>query len=158
MHPRLVRYAKRRVDADAAMDVAAQTLQTIWSKDMDAPSDDDTDRQLQSLAYRIAEEHLRSLHRVQDRSSLVTSPATETAYADRSELDDIADLVVAPEGAQWLTQLSFTDREVLALVADGYTVSEIAVILDCSAATVSMRLQRAKRNLKLILGRRSLDG
>lgn len=158
MHPRLVRYAKRRVDAESAMDVAAMTLQTIWSKDMAAPIDDDADRQLQSFAYRIAEEHLRSLQPVPDPSKRATSPMTDTARVDPAEIDDIANLVVTPDAAPWLTQLSFTDREVLALVADGYTVSEIAVILDCRAAAVSMRLQRAKRNLKLILGRRSLDG
>lgn len=154
MHPRLIRYAKRRLDAESASDVASMTMQTIWTKGVDAPSDEVSHRQLQSLAYRIVEGHIRNTLRAQQRLSRVVSAVTDMTRTSPAHLTDIADLVVPPEGSEWLAHLSFTDREVLALVADGYAVSEISLILDCSAAAVSMRLQRARRNLKLILGRR----
>jgi RNA polymerase sigma factor (sigma-70 family) len=158
MHPRLVRYAKRRLEAESALDVASMSLQTIWSKNLDPPSDDVAERQLQSLAYRIAEGHIRNTLRAQERLRRVVSVVTDTVRTGPAHVTDIADVVVQPDGSEWLAELSLTDREVLALIADGYAVSEVAVILDCSAAAVSMRLQRARRNLKLILGRRSSDG
>lgn len=152
MHPRLVRYAKRQLDADTALDVASQAMQTIWSKNVETPVDDTERRQLQSLAYRIVEGHIRNAVRARGRFGRVVVAIAETRRQEPMHVSDVADLVV--EGAaEWLKKLSVTDREVLALVADGYTVAEIALILDCTPAAVSMRLQRAKRNLKLLLGR-----
>lgn len=158
MHPRLVRYAKRRVDPESALDIASMTMQTIWSKNLDAPADDVSERKLKSFAYRIAEGHIRNTMRSQERVRRVVSVVTDTHLTSPLHVDDVADLVVGSDGSEWLVQLSFTDREVLALIADGYAVSEIAAILDCTPAAVSMRLQRAKRNLKLLVGRRLLDG
>lgn len=134
MHPRLARYAKRQLDPDTALDVASQTMETIWAKGVAAPADDTERRRLQILAYRIVQGNIRNALRAQGRAS-------EPVMAD----DDSTEL---------LEKLSITDREVLALVADGYGVAEISLILDCPPAAVGKRLQRAKRNLKLILGRR----
>jgi RNA polymerase sigma-70 factor (ECF subfamily) len=157
MHPRLVRYAKRRLEAETALDVASQTMQTIWSKNLDNPADDVAKRKLQSLAYRVVEGHIRNTLRANDRFRRLAATVADTQRTDPDHVEDIADLVVQPDGSSWLSQLKLTDREVLALLADGYAVAEIAVILDCSPAAISMRLQRARKNLKLILGRRSSD-
>lgn len=53
----------------------------------------------------------------------------------------------------WGQPVSMTDRDVLALIVDGYTIAEIAVILNCKAGAVSVRLQRAKKNAKLLWAR-----
>lgn len=153
MHPRLVRYAKRRLDPDTALDVASLSMQTIWSKNVTMPVDDTERRQLQSLAYRIVEGHIRNALRARGRFGRVVVAVADDTRHQPAHATDIADLVTS-DPVEWLEKLSVTDREVLALLADGYTVAEIAAILDCSPAAVSMRLQRAKRNLKLILGRR----
>lgn len=153
MHPRLVRYAKRQLDPDTALDVASQAMQTIWAKNVAAPVDDSETRRLQSLAYRIVEGHIRNALRARGRFGRVVVAVAETRRREPTHISDIADLVVDDDTIEWLEKLSVTDREVLALVADGYSVSEIALVLDCTPGAVSMRLQRAKRNLKLILGR-----
>lgn len=153
MHPRLVRYAKRRLDDDSALDVSSQAMQTIWAKNLMAPRTDLETRQLQSLAYRIVEGHIRNAVRAQGRFGRVVEAVAETRRREPTHVSDIADLVVEGDAVEWLEKLSVTDREVLALVMDGYAVAEIALILDCTPAAVSMRLQRAKRNVKLLLGR-----
>ena len=152
-HPRLVRYAKRRLDPESALDVASQAMQTIWAKNLLAATNDVESRQLQSLAYRIVEGHIRNALRSRSRLGRVVLAVAEARRQEPTHVSDIADLVVAGESTEWLEKLAITDREVLSLVADGYAVAEIAVILECTPAAVTMRLQRAKRNLKLILGR-----
>lgn len=153
MHPKLVRYARRRLDADLALDVSAQAMQTIWVKNLAAPNGDVELRQLQSLAYRIVEGHIRNAQRTDRRHLRVIDAIAEERRAEPTHVDDIADLLIEGESAAWLEKLSLTDREVLALLADGYAVSEIAVILECTPGAVTMRLQRARKNLKIVLGR-----
>lgn len=131
------------------MDAASQTMHTIWVKDVDAPRTEIEHRQLQSLAYRVADGHVRNAQRSASRLARLVEAVAGVA-GRRTVAADVADLVV--EGpAEWLDRLSRTDREVLSLVADGYRVSEISLILECSPAAVSMRLQRARRNLQTIL-------
>lgn len=153
MHPRLVRYAKRQLDPETALDVASQAMQTIWVKNVAAPADDTERRQLQSLAYRIVGGHIRNTVRARGRFERVVVAVAETRHREPTHISDVADLVVDGDSVEWLEKLSVTDREVLALVADGYAVAEISLILSCTPAAVSLRLQRAKRNLKLIVGR-----
>lgn len=148
-HPKILRYTKRFLDPDAAMDAAAQTMHTIWVKDVDAPRTEIEHRQLQSLAYRVADGHVRNAHRSASRLARLVEAVAGVA-GRRGVAPDVADLVVEGPTA-WLDLLSLTDREVLSLVADGYRVSEISLILECSPAAVSMRLQRARRNLQTIL-------
>lgn len=153
MHPRLVRYARRRLDDDSALDVASQAMHTIWVKNVAPPRTELESRQLQSLAYRIVEGHIRNALRARGRFGRVVNAVAETRRNEPTHVSDIADLVADGGEVAWLEKLSVTDREVLALVVDGYAVAEIALILDCTPAAVSMRLQRAKRNVKLLLGR-----
>ncbi|MET0449562.1 MAG: sigma-70 family RNA polymerase sigma factor, partial [Aeromicrobium sp.] len=151
-------YARRRLDDDTALDVSSQAMQTIWSKDLAAPRTEIESRQLQSLAYRIVEGHIRNALRSRGRFGRIVLAVAETQRLEPNQISDIADLVVEGDAVEWLEKLSVTDREVLALVMDGYAVSEIALILDCTPAAVSMRLQRAKRNLRLLLGRGTQHG
>jgi RNA polymerase sigma factor (sigma-70 family) len=149
-HPKIVRYAKRFLGPDAAMDAASQTMHTIWTKNVDAPQTEVEHRQLQSLAYRVADGHIRNAQRSAKRFSRLLE-AVASVGGRFAVVADVADLVVEDGPAEWLEQLSLTDREVLSLIADGYAVSEMSNILECSPAAVSMRLQRARRNLRTVL-------
>jgi RNA polymerase sigma-70 factor (ECF subfamily) len=157
MHPKLVRYAKRRLNADLALDVSSQAMQTIWAKKISAPRDEIEQRQLQSLAYRIVEGHIRNAQRADRRYLRVIDAVADVRRVEPAYVGDIADLVIEVESSTWIDKLSLTDREVLSLLADGYAVSEIAVILECTPAAVSMRLQRARKNLKIVMGRGAHD-
>lgn len=157
MHPKLVRYAKRRLDADSALDVAAQAMHTMWAKQLDVPTGEVEGRRLQSLAYRIVDGHIRNALRTNRRFLRVVDAVADTRRHEPEHVADIADVVVEGDSRDWLEKLSLTDREVLSLLSDGYAVSEIAVILDCSPAAVTMRLKRARKNLKLVLGRSAHD-
>ena len=145
-----MRYAKRFLGPDAAMDAASQTMHTIWTKNVDAPRTEIEHRQLQSLAYRVADGHIRNTQRGAKRFARLLE-AVASVGGRFAVVADVADLVVEDGPAEWLGQLSLTDREVLSLIADGYAVSEMSCILECSPAAVSMRLQRARRNLRTIL-------
>lgn len=151
MYPKIVQYARRRLDHDVADEVASQTLQTIWDKDLDDPDGEIEERSLRSLAYRIAEGLINNAVRAGVRRTRLigrlVSDADQEAHAP-----DVADLVVNGT-PPWVSSLPLTDREVLALLVDGYPVAEIAVILDCSPAAVTMRLQRAKKNLRALIGK-----
>lgn len=152
MYPKIVRYARRRLDVDAADEVASQTLQAIWDKDVDDPDDEIEERRLRSLAYRVAEGLIRNAVRAGARRSRLIGRLASAADQDPRHEPDIADLVVNGSPS-WVSGLPLTDREVLALLVDGYPVAEIAVILDCSPAAVTMRLQRAKKNLRALIGK-----
>ena len=148
MYPKIVRYASRRLDASGADDVASQTMQALWDKDLDDPADEIEERKLRSLAYRVAEGLIRNAARAGARRNRLINRLASTGQPEHEP--DIADLVVNGSPS-WVAELPLTDREVLALLVDGYPVAEIAEILDCSAAAVSMRLQRAKKNLRALM-------
>lgn len=152
MYPKLVQYARRRLDLDVADEVASQTLQAIWDKDLDDPDGEIEERSLRSLAYRIAEGLINNAVRAGVRRTRLIDRLVSDSDQDSHHAPDVADLVV--DGSpSWVASLPLTDREVLALLVDGYPVAEIAVILDCSPAAVTMRLQRAKKNLRSLMGK-----
>lgn len=152
MYPRLVRYACRTTDRDTAEDAAALALQTLWQKSPPEPTDDVQHRQVRSLCYRLVEGHLRNIAR-SERSRRRTWMVLVQRRRDPERVEDIADLVCDGPLPEWADQLPPTDREVLALVVDGYSVAEISLILECSPAAVSMRLQRARARVAKALER-----
>lgn len=154
MFPKLARYAQRRLDPDAAQDIAAAALKQVWIKDPATPADALDERRLQSLAYRIADGLVRNaLRSARSRRELTDRLGT----LPPDQLPDVADEVLDRDAIEWPGPLSLTDREVLNLLVDGYRVAEIAVILDCSPAAVSMRLHRAKRNVRRMVAREVKD-
>ena len=145
--PALVRYAQRQVDPAEAEDLAQLTLEVIWNKNVRSPRDDLEHKKLRNLAYRVLEGLLRNRSRAE--------------FAYRRAIDrvgrlspehpkDLIESIVFDEWPEWTRSLSLTDRQVLELIVDGYKVAEIAVILDCTPAAVSMRLQRARKNAKAL--------
>ncbi|OUZ10251.1 hypothetical protein BHE97_07800 [Aeromicrobium sp. PE09-221] len=152
--PDLVRYAQRQVNSAEAEDLAQLTLEVIWNKNVQSPRYDLEHKKLKNLAYRVLEGLLRNRWRAEvayrqaiDRVGKLPSERTK----------DLIELVVFDEWPEWTRSLSLTDRQVLELVIDGYKVAEIAIILDCTPAAVSMRLQRARKNAKALWADREVN-
>lgn len=160
MRPRLLRAARRTLDPDTANDVAIAALHTIWAKNLPAPADEGEMLRLQSLAFRVLEGEVRNAQRARfRRARLIDAIADHHATAPGVE-PDVADRV--GEGHDdtvrtLLDGLPAAEREVVALVVDGFTVSEIAAMLGRRPGAVSMRLNRARHRLRRAL-ERSDDG
>lgn len=158
VYPRLTRYARRSVDPSTAEELAAAALQTLWEKNLPAPMDEVEHRKLRSLAYRIVEGKLRNEWRAADKRErdrqYVRRKRIAWAVSDgrAHEDDEHGGLHGEPEDGlpAWAESLSSTDREVLALVVDDFGTADIAEILGCSRAAVTMRLRRAKKRARAL--------
>lgn len=162
MHSRLLRYAMRSLDADTANDVAIQSLQTIWTKNLPAPASDAERRELQGLSYRVADGYIRNAIRAQHRRRRLIEAVADHQLTSSREEPDVAEQFV---GRGWsdrtvavLATLGPADREVVGLIVDGFKVGEIAVILDKSPGAISMRLRRAKVAIQQLVERGDPDG
>lgn len=154
IHPGLLRYVTRLSDAEIAQDVCAETMATLWKKVLPVPADEIAERQLRSLAYRVAEGHLRNRRRGDRRRQALAIRLMSTTTKEAAMEQDFADSVFEDGPAmQRFGKLRHTDREVIALIVDGFSVAEIAAILECSASAVKMRALRARKNLKALLSR-----
>lgn len=154
VQPGLLRYVTRMSSADMAQDVCADTMATMWGKQLPVPTTEIEWRQTRSLAYRVAEGHLRNRTRGDRRRQALAQRLRTVTTPDSVVEPDIADGVFEDgEARRTLDRLRATDREVIALVVDGFSLAEIAAILDCSVAAVKMRALRARKNLRTLMGR-----
>lgn len=157
MRPKLLRYAMRSLDADTANDIALEALHVVWTKKIPTPADEMGWRRLRSLTFSVADGLVRNANRAQWRRSRLTGALLRQGEAVAAVERDVAEVVAEQASLDELypvlRELSVTDREVIDLVVDGYRVAEIAEILGCSPGAVSMRLRRARANLKRLLGR-----
>lgn len=140
-HGAVLAYARRRIDAEAAADVAAETFAVAWRRIGDAP--DEPLPWLYGIARRVLANRRRGDGR---RAALIDRIRREPAAA----APDPADLVgddLALRGA--FAALSARDRELLVLTAwEGLAPAQIAVVLGIPTALVSSRLHRARRRLR----------
>lgn len=140
-------YARRRVGADLAQDVVAETFLAAWRNLDDLPP-----RPLPWL-YRTANfavanqrRTLARRGRLHDRARLLL-PGSDVAH-DHSEL-----IAADMELAAAFRSLSEADREVLRLAAwEGLAVAAIGTVLGCSAVAAKARLYRARQRLSRKLG------
>ena len=162
MRPRLLRVALRQVDADAANDAAISALHTIWTKNVRSPSSAGEQAQLQALAFKILDGNIRNAQRARMRRSRLVEAVVRSERVKGAEEPDTAVLAERnseeEELAQVLDRLGSREREVVRLVVDGFKVAEIAPMLGCSSGAVSMRLTRARKQLKKLLDGRRADG
>lgn len=148
-YPRLVGYARKQLDFETACEVAADALQALWRKQRSAPvSEADLD-ELNRLAFAIVKGLIRNRIRGARRHAALLDRLASLAPRRLAQ-------EVSPEPmgeAAWFADLPRRDREVLGLLASGYGVAEIAVILDCSRAAAAKRVARARKRARyLILG------
>jgi RNA polymerase sigma-70 factor (ECF subfamily) len=133
-------YALRRVDRATADEVAAETFVVAWRRLEDVPSEPLP--WLFGVARRLVANQTRGANR---RAALARRLAAETSASGGSAGTE--------RTLEALEELGAGDREVLLLVAwEGLTQRQAAQVLGCSHAAVRVRLHRARRRLRGILG------
>ena len=136
-------YARRRVVASLADDVAAEVFVVAWRRLDDVPQDPLP--WLLGCARRVIANMLRGERRrrtLLDRLRAVPSASGSGTVQSTGPL------------AQALGCLSEGDREVLMLVAwEGLTAAQGGEALGCSEGAFAMRLHRARQRLAAALGR-----
>jgi RNA polymerase sigma-70 factor (ECF subfamily) len=140
----VLRYAQRRVGADAAPDVTADVFATAWRRMEVVP--DHALPWLYGVARKTVANHLRAQHQV---SRLRAQDGWHETVRD------VGEQVTARSAVHqvWAT-LGESDRELLALIGwEGLTVPQAAQVLECSTATCSVRLHRARSRLRRALAR-----
>lgn len=150
-HPKVVAYARRRVDDAVADDVVAETFLVAWRRRTEVSI---MDNPLPWL-YAVAGNQLRNQHRSANRhlrlvSKIAGDPAAGSREAPHGgdghapfEADPAIDVVRSA-----LATLSFDDQEVLRLVTwEELTYRETASVLGCSVDAVAQRIRRAKQRL-----------
>lgn len=138
-------YLRRRVSADVADDVLADTFLVAWRRIEDMPA-----RPLPwllGIAHRSLANHLRGRRRQQalvDRLTAVGGPSREQARAGPEKSDVL----------EALRRLKPIDQEVLLLIAwEGLTTAEAASVLGCSKGAFRVRLHRARNRMERQLRR-----
>lgn len=142
---KVMAYARRRIGADVAKDVVADTFVTAWQRLDDLRGDPLL--WLYGLARGSVANHRRRLLRAQHlgaRAGLLSGhrdqgdPADEVAWHDTF--------------AAAFAQLGESDQEVLRLVAwEGLEPTDAAAVLGCSTGAFKVRLHRARRRLSRYL-------
>ncbi|WP_336707049.1 RNA polymerase sigma factor [Oerskovia sp. USHLN155] len=144
-YPYVLAYLRRRADGHDAEDLASEVFAVAWRSWGRIPLGE-----MRPWLFGVTRNVLASGHRTQDRHRRLERRVggERDLVPDETTLSDMSiDLRHA-----W-TRLDPADRAVISLVSwDGLTASEAASILGCSRAAYSMRLTRARRQL-----RRSLD-
>ncbi len=135
-------YFLRRLGSDAdAADATAETFTVAWRR-LDRMPKSDERPWFYGVARRVLANHVRG----QRRRSALDRRLREDDRPTASE-DDAAFVREA------LDRLSPSDSELLRLVAwEGMTAGEIAAVLHLPASVVSVRLHRAKKRLRSLLG------
>lgn len=142
----VLRYAWRRVGADAAPDLAAEVFTVVWRR-LDQVPANKVLPWLYGVARKVVANHVRGAARTEYKAGQWAGQATVSR--------DIADEVAVRHEVRraWLS-LGESDREVLALIGwEGLNVREAAQALGCTAATFSVRLHRARSRLRHALSR-----
>ncbi|GAA2441210.1 RNA polymerase sigma factor [Actinomadura vinacea] len=147
------RYVARRLGADAADDIAAETFLAAFRR---RDRFDPAKGAVRAWLYGIATNQI-GLHRRAERRhlrALARTPADGVAHGHE---DRVAARVTAGEVggelAKALARLSPGDRDVLLLVAlADFSYDEVATALDLKTGTVGSRLNRARKKLRAALG------
>jgi RNA polymerase sigma factor (sigma-70 family) len=142
--PRIQQFARRRVGADAAQEIVAETFLVAWRRLHDIPSP------ALPWLYRVATLEVANFQRRQIRALQVERAIRESLPSGGSPQqrghDDDTD--IAQVIARAFESLGAADQEILRLATwDGLTSAEGAVVLDCSISAYRVRLHRARSRL-----------
>ncbi|WP_433472428.1 RNA polymerase sigma factor [Spirillospora sp. CA-142024] len=144
----VIRFAARRIDADQARDVAAETFLIAWRRFTEVPGD--PGERLPWL-YGVARNVLANQRRG-ERRRLRLGAQIGSAGRGRSEADPAGEVAASLDVRAALDGLSARDREVLQLVAwEGLEIAAAAAVVGCSPKTFAVRLHRARRRLEKAL-------
>ncbi|MGK5557235.1 RNA polymerase sigma factor, partial [Actinomadura kijaniata] len=146
----VLRYAWRRVGPADAADVAAETFRIAWER-RDRLPDDDPRPWLYATARNVA---LNLVRRDRRRDGLLDALAGDLARRD-GEGDHAAAVAVAARQTALaaLAGLGERERELVMLVCwEGLDLKGAAAAAGCSRTAAAMRLHRARRRLRHLLG------
>ncbi len=146
----LLAYFARRVQPrEDAADLLSETFTVLWRRSRDLPEGDEAGRMwVYGIARNVLSTHRRGQGR---RSALVEQLRAELDAAATSTLGGAASAPCpdAEYAAQLVRGLPTPDREIVMLLHwDGFTLNEIAQLLDLPAGTVRSRYARARGVLK----------
>ncbi|MER5650223.1 sigma-70 family RNA polymerase sigma factor [Streptosporangium sp. NPDC002524] len=153
----VLRYAARRVDADTARDVAAETFLIAWRKLSAVPR---ADEDVLPWLYGVARRVLANEHRRERRGRRLAARIAGALGMEAVVVADLSDDVTGPLGlAQALRSLSPKDQEVLQLIGwEELTVRQAAVVVGCTPASMAVRAHRARQRFLTILNDQGLLG
>lgn len=139
----ILAYAMRRSSTADAEDIAAETFTIAWRKWGSAPIDA-IRPWLFGIARNVLANHRRGVRRQDRLSAKITSMSaqstTDASYGEHADVDEA------------MANLHFRDREIIRLHCwEDLSISEIAVVLNCSPNAASLRLHRAKQRLEQAL-------
>jgi RNA polymerase sigma factor (sigma-70 family) len=143
----ICRYVMRRLsDRSSCEDVVSETFLIAWRRRDQLPSRDAELAWLYAIAFRVISNQRRSRdrrNRLTVRMALERDGSDTAATADSLEVESIMSVV---------RYLRNDERVLLEHVYwERLSYREIAVILGVSENAVGIRINRAKRNLKLLL-------
>jgi RNA polymerase sigma-70 factor (ECF subfamily) len=144
----LVRFAQRRVPAAQAEDIVADAFLVAWRRTDDAPQELADAR---AWLFGIARNVILNTQRGTRRQHAV---AVRLAEAPPSALDDNAELVAQQiDLSRAWSRLTDVHQEALALaVLDSLNAPQAAAVLGISPVAFRLRLSRARRALRSLLG------
>lgn len=141
----LRRYLRRRLDADSADEVLAETMLTIWRRLDSAPPEGAIPWSF-GIARNLVSNRRRALRRQQRLIDRLKSEPRQDHVPDHSESGPDPELQAA------LEQLDEDDRELLRLWAwEQLEPRELALVLGLGVNAVSKRLSRARLRLGRLL-------
>ena len=148
-HGAVLRYARRRTDAESAADVVSETFLVAWRRLGDIPADPE---QTLPWLYGVARRVLCNLERSRARGDRLSARLAHTGRGAGPEAD-VADGVAERERlVAALSQLPGRDREVLRLIGwEHLGLGQAAAVMGCSRAALAVRLHRARRRLERAL-------
>jgi RNA polymerase sigma-70 factor (ECF subfamily) len=145
-------YVARRLGRDAADDLVAETFLVAFSRRQGYdPGQPSARPWLYGIATRLISRHRRDevrFFRAIARSGI--DPAAEPVADEGIRRADA--LLLRRRLAGALAALSAADRDALLLAADGLSYQEAALALGIPAGTLSSRLARARRHVRVALG------
>ncbi len=150
-YPAVLRYAARRVGAEAARDIAAETFLTAWRR-LDRVPPGQSLPWLYATARKCLANELRRRDRRDRLDSRIRAEVTRGHdLAGPEPAERMADRLVVLAA---LGSLRPDDQEALRLIEwEQLDVAAAAQVMGCSAATFRVRLHRARRRLARALGK-----
>ncbi|WP_283136678.1 RNA polymerase sigma factor [Rhizohabitans arisaemae] len=143
----VLRYAWRRVGPADAPDIAAETFRIAWEKFDRVPAD----RPLPWLYITAKNLVLNLVRKDERRNGIATWLGPD--LGNGVEADHAGAVAARIAAVAALNDLGERDRELVLLVSwEGLDLREAAAVAGCSRPTAAMRLHRARRRLRRLLG------
>ena len=144
-YPAVLRYAARRVGAEAARDIAAETFTIAWRRLDQVPAGQSLPWLYTTARNCVANELRRRERRERLDSRMRTEATRGPAVASREPAEQAADRLAVLAA---LATLRPKDQEALRLIEwEHLDITAAAAVMGCSAGTFRVWLHRARRRL-----------